>query len=48
MGEILHEALLERESDFAARSEAFRRRLRRSTVNSAEIIRADPARDGAA
>jgi len=45
--EILREALLEGEIDFAARSEALRRRLR-STVDSAEIIRADRDRDGAA
>ncbi|MBV8441000.1 MAG: hypothetical protein JO312_10665 [Hyphomicrobiales bacterium] len=44
--EILREALLEKESDFAARSEALRRHLR-STRDSAEIIRADRDRDEA-
>jgi antitoxin FitA len=44
--EILREALLEAESDFAARAEDLRRRLR-STIDSAEIIRADRDRDGA-
>ncbi len=43
--EILREALLEGESDFAARAEDLRRRLR-STIDSAEIIRADRDRDG--
>jgi plasmid stability protein len=38
--EILREALLEREEDFAARAKALRQRLR-STVDSSEIIRAD-------
>ena len=38
--EILRKALLEGESDFAARAEALRRRLR-STVDSADVIRAD-------
>jgi antitoxin FitA len=41
--EILREALLEREEDFATRAKVLRQRLR-STVDSSEIIRAD--RDG--
>jgi antitoxin FitA len=45
--EILREALLEEESDFAARAEDLRRRLR-STIDSAEIIRGDRDRDGGA
>jgi antitoxin FitA len=44
--EILREALLEAESDFAARAEDLRRRLR-STIDSADIIRADRDRGGA-
>ncbi len=38
--EILHEALLEREEDFAARAKALRGRLR-TTVDSGSVIRAD-------
>ena len=45
--EILREALLEREEDFAARAKALRQRLR-STVDSSEIIRADRDRDATA
>ena len=44
--EILREALLEGESDFASRATALRRRLR-STIDSADVIRADRDRDGA-
>jgi antitoxin FitA len=43
--EILREALLKGETDFATRAEALRRRLR-STADSSEIIRGD--RDPAA
>ena len=42
--EILREALLEGEENFATRAKALRQRLR-STVNSSEIIRADRDRD---
>jgi plasmid stability protein len=42
--EILREALLDREYDFAARAKALRQRLR-STFDSSEIIRADRDRD---
>ncbi len=42
--EILHEALLEGEEDFAARAKALRGRLR-STVDSGSVIRADRDRD---
>lgn len=42
--EILREALLEGEKDFAARAKALRDRLR-STVDSSEVIRADRDRD---
>jgi plasmid stability protein len=45
--EILREALVEEESDFAARAKALRRRLR-STVDSSDLIRADRERDGSA
>jgi antitoxin FitA len=45
--EILREALLEREEDFATRAKALRQRLR-STVDSSEIIRADRDRDATA
>jgi antitoxin FitA len=45
--EILREALLEREEDFATRANALRQRLR-STVDSSEIIRADRDRDATA
>lgn len=45
--EILRQALLEGEEDFAARAKALRRRLH-STVDSSEIIRADRDRDTAA
>ena len=42
--EILREALLEGEEDFAARAKALRGRLR-STVDSGSVIRADRDRD---
>ena len=42
--EILREALLEDEEDFATRAQALRRRLR-STVDSSALIRADRDRD---
>ena len=42
--EILREALLEGEEDFAARAKALRGRLR-STVDGASVIRADRDRD---
>ncbi len=42
--EILGEALLEGEEDFAARAKALRGRLR-STVDSGSVIRADRDRD---
>ncbi len=42
--EILREALLEGEEDFAARAKALRGRLR-STVDSGSVIRADRHRD---
>jgi antitoxin FitA len=42
--EILREALLEGESDFAARAQDLRRRLR-STIDSVGIIRDDQDRD---
>ncbi len=42
--EILREALLEGEEDFAARTKALRGRLR-STVDSGSVIRADRHRD---
>jgi hypothetical protein len=42
--EILREAFLEREEDFATRAKALRQRLR-STADSSEIIRADRDRD---
>ena len=42
--EILREALLEGEEDFAARAKALRGRLR-STVDSGSVIRADRGRD---
>jgi plasmid stability protein len=42
--EILREALLGREEDFATRAKALRRRLR-STVDSSEVIRANRDRD---
>jgi antitoxin FitA len=45
--EILRQALLEREEDFAARAKALRQRLR-STTDSSAIIRADRDRDAAA
>jgi plasmid stability protein len=45
--EILREALLEREEDFATRAKALRQRLC-STVDSSEIIRADRDRDATA
>jgi plasmid stability protein len=45
--EILREALIEGASDFATRAKVLRRRLR-STVDSADIIRADRNRDDAA
>ena len=45
--EILREALLEREEDFATRAKALRQRLR-STVDSTEVIRADRDRDATA
>jgi antitoxin FitA len=45
--EILREALLEREEDFATRAKALRQRLY-STVDSSEIIRADRDRDATA
>jgi antitoxin FitA len=45
--EILREALLKGERDFATRAEALRRRLR-STADSSEIIRGDRDRDTAA
>ncbi|MCP5433229.1 MAG: hypothetical protein H6923_08170 [Alphaproteobacteria bacterium] len=44
--EILREALLEGEADFAARARDLRRRLR-STIDSSEVIRADRDRDTA-
>jgi len=42
--EILREALLEGEEDFAARAKALRGRLR-STVDTGSVIRADRDRD---
>ena len=45
--EILRASLLGAETDFAARAEALRRRLR-SSVDSTDTIRADRERDGAA
>jgi plasmid stability protein len=45
--EILRDALLKKEGDFAARAKALRERLR-STADSSEIIRADRDRDTAA
>jgi plasmid stability protein len=45
--EILREALLEREEDFATRAKALRQRLR-SAVDSSEVIRADRDRDATA
>jgi plasmid stability protein len=45
--EILREALLGREEDFATRAKALRQRLR-STVDSSEVIRADRDRDATA
>lgn len=45
--EILREALLEGEVDFASRAKALRQRLH-STVDSSDIIRADRDRDTAA
>ena len=45
--EILREALIEGEADFAARAKSLRRRLR-STVDSADLIRADRDRDSGA
>ena len=42
--EILRASLLDTETDFAARAEALRRRLR-SSVDSSETIRADRDRD---
>jgi plasmid stability protein len=45
--EILREALLEGEEDFAARATMLRQRLR-STADSSELIRADRDRDTAA
>ena len=42
--EILREALVEGEEDFAARAKALRGRLR-STVDSGSVIRADRDRD---
>jgi antitoxin FitA len=45
--EILREALLEREEDFATRARALRLRLR-SAVDSSEVIRADRDRDATA
>jgi plasmid stability protein len=45
--EILREALLEREEDFAIRAKALRQRLR-SPVDSSEVIRADRDRDATA
>ena len=45
--EILRASLLGRDEDFAARAAALRRRLR-SSVDSADTIRADRDRDGAA
>ncbi len=42
--EILREALLDGEEDFATRAKALRQRLR-SAVDSSEIIRADRDRD---
>ena len=44
--EILREALLDREENFATRAKALRQRLR-STTDSSEIIRADRDRDTA-
>ena len=44
---ILHAVLLGAEDDFAVRAEALRRRLR-SSIDSAEMIRADRDRDGSA
>jgi antitoxin FitA len=45
--EILREALLEREEDFATRAKALRQRLC-SAVDSSELIRADRDRDATA
>jgi antitoxin FitA len=45
--EILRDALLKGERDFATRAKALRRRLR-STADSSEIIRGDRDRDTAA
>ena len=42
--EILREALIEGEADFAERAKALRQRLR-SSVDSTEVIRADRDRD---
>ncbi len=42
--EILRQALLEWEEDFATRAKALRQRLR-STVDSSEVIRGDRDRD---
>ena len=44
--ELLREALLGTDEDFAARAAALRQRLR-SSVDSTETIRADRDRDGA-
>ena len=44
--EILRASLFGAETDFAARAEALRRRLR-SSVDSTDTIRADRERDGA-
>ena len=43
--EILRASLIGKETDFAARAKALRRRLR-SSVDSSETIRADRDRDG--
>ena len=45
--EILRQALLEGEEDFASSAKALRRRLH-STIDSSELIRADRDRDTAA
>ncbi len=45
--EILREALIEGESDFATRAKSLRRRLR-SAVDSADLVRSDRERDSGA
>lgn len=45
--EILRQALVESEENFASRAKALRQRLR-STIDTSELIRADRDRDAAA